>query len=102
LEIALLEKFSALPLIAKVDVLTRLIHVETIHARNAYNMPNQHVFLRQSNEMVHRIAGYVSAILSDRTSSEQEASMLEMLVEAPHLAEKLQVWLESDLPAKAY
>lgn len=83
---AALEKFSALSPMGKVSVLTGLVHAETVHARGAYDRPDQQDALRRSNEMVHRIAGYVSAILDGRTSPEQDASVLQMLADAPHLA----------------
>ena len=87
----LTEAFSALGPNEKAMFLARVAHMATVHARNAYvpdeNYPERNyehpdgVILRDANNFVHRVAGYMMHVL-DRTEGEgQDASVMTMIVE---------------------
>jgi len=85
---AALEKFSGLSPVAKATALTRLVHAETMRARDAGADE-----LRASNILVHDLSGYIAAILDGRTSPEQDAAVLQALSAAPHLIAQLDALL---------
>jgi hypothetical protein len=87
--------FAALPPITKVTLLTRLVHAETLRARDLADP----AALRASNDLVHGITAYICAILDDRRSPDQDAAILQSLSAAPHLLAQLGGLLQGRAPA---
>ena len=76
------DAFSQLSTLHKAKVLARLIHAETVHARDAY-VPREDaadgVRLRKHNEEVHRLSGVLMAVLGERMSADHHDYMLELI-----------------------
>jgi hypothetical protein len=71
--------FSQLSTMSKAKVLARLIHAETIHARDAYTVNSDEadgIRLRERNETVHRLSGFLRAVLGEHMSAAHQASMV--------------------------
>jgi hypothetical protein len=66
------EGLARLSTAGKALVLARLIHAETVHARDAY-VPGEDAAdgarLRKHNETVHRLSGSLTALLGERASA---------------------------------
>lgn len=76
------EGFARLPTTGKALVLARLIHAETVHARDAY-VPGEDaadgVRLREHNETVHRLSGVLKAVLGERMSADHHDYMVGLI-----------------------
>lgn len=84
----------------KARVLARLIHAETIHARDAYtadyDAPDG-IRLRERNETVHRLSGVLMAVLGVRMSVDHHdymVGLIELIVSgSQHRREELARWV---------
>ena len=92
--------FSQLSTMGKAKVLARLIHAETIHARDAYTADydaSDGIRLRERNETAHRLSGFLVAVLGERMSADHHASMvglIELIVSrSSHRREELDRWI---------
>ena len=80
--------FSALPINEKASFLALTAHTQTIFARALYRRnPQDAEGLWRSNEMVHRICGFIAPVLEGMTEPVQEASVIAM------------IFTQSDVPA---
>lgn len=74
--------FARLPTTGKALVLARLIHADTVHARDAY-VPGEDaadgVRLREHNESVHRLSGVLMAVLGERMSADHHDYMVGLI-----------------------
>ncbi len=84
----------------KAKVLARLIHAETIHARDAYTVNSDEadgIRLRERNETVHRLSGFLRAVLGERMSAPHDASMVGLIEpiasRSQHRREELARWI---------
>lgn len=76
--------FLALSSRAKIWVLARTIHMETIHVRGQYlDHPDDAARIYQSSELIHRLAGFINMLSfnpdkfdGDRVHAEYAASYL--------------------------
>jgi hypothetical protein len=76
------DAFSQLSTMGKARVLARLIHAETIHARDAYIVGSDAVAgvrLRDRNETVHRLSGVLKAVLGERMSADHHDYMVSLI-----------------------
>ncbi len=81
-------------------VLARLIHAQTIHARDAYtkhcDAPDG-IRLRERNETVHRLSGVLMAVLGERMSADHHGYMVELIelivAGSQHWREELARWI---------
>ena len=94
------EAFSQLSTLHKATVLARLIHAETVHARDAYVAGEDAadgVRLRKHNEEVHRLSGVLMAVLGERMSTNHREYMLELIElivsRSHHRREELARWI---------
>ena len=92
--------FSQLSTIGKAKVLARLIHAETIHARDAYITNSDAadgIRLRKHNETVHHLSGRLMALLRERVSAAQDdyiVGMIELIASSsPRRHEELERWI---------
>ena len=76
------DAFSQLSTVGKAMVLARLIHAQTIHARDAYtadyDAPDG-IRLRERNETVHRLSGVLMAVLGERMSADHHDYMVGLI-----------------------
>ena len=94
------DAFLRLSTIGKARVFARLIHAETVYARDAY-VPGEDaadgVRLRKHNEEVHRMSGRLMALLGERVSAEQGdyiVGHVELIVAgSPRRREELERWI---------
>ena len=94
------QDFASLSTAGKAFVLARLIHAETVHARDAY-VPGEAaadgVRLRKHNETVHRLSGVLKAVLSKRVSADHHDYMVELIElitsGSPNRREQLERWM---------
>jgi hypothetical protein len=94
------EGFARLSTTGKALVLARLIHAETVYARDAYtadyDAPDA-VRLREHNETVHRLSGALMAVLSERVSATHYDSivgLVELVVSSsPRRREEFERWI---------
>ena len=97
---ALRDAFLQLSIIGKAWVFARLIHAETVHARDAY-VPGEDaadgVRLRKHNEEVHRLSGRLAALLDDRVSAAQDDYIFGQIewiaASSPRRREELERWI---------
>jgi hypothetical protein len=102
------ERFSSLRPDAKAIFLSRVAHMATIAARESYvqtaDQPErtyEHpdgIILRDANNFVHRVTGYIPHVLKGTEGVGQDASVIEMIAEyfGEHkLAPYLDKWLEN-------
>jgi len=81
--------------------LARVVHDATILARNAYVTNYEHpdgVRLRNANEFVHRVSGYIMHVLNSTEGDGQDAFVIAMIVEnakASGREDKLVDWLRN-------
>ena len=100
------EAFSALGPNEKAMFLARVAHMATIAARDSYvpdkNYPGRDyehpdgVILRDANNFVHRVAGYMMHVLNRTEGEGQDASVMGMILDyfrARHLERYLNQWL---------
>ena len=76
------DAFSQLSTLGKGKVLARMIHAETIHARDAYTADYEApdgVRLRERNETVHRLSGVMMAVLGERMTATHHDYMVELI-----------------------
>lgn len=63
MEETIIDDFVALSIAAKIAVLARTIHMETIHVRSAFaDRPGDVGYLYSSSEFVHRLSGFIMAM----------------------------------------
>jgi hypothetical protein len=94
------DAFSRLSTIGKAMVLARLIHAETIHARDAYtanyDAPDG-LRLRERNETVHRLSGVLMAVLGERMSAAHHDYMMDLIelivARSPYRRDELMRWI---------
>jgi hypothetical protein len=94
------DAFLRLSTIGKARVFARLIHAETVRARDAY-VPGEDtadgVRLRTHNEEVHRMSGRLMALLGERVSSSQDdyiVGQVEFIAAgSPRRREELERWI---------
>ncbi len=84
----------------KAKVLARLIHAETIHARDAYTVNSDEgdgIRLRERNETVHRLSGVLKAVLGEHMSSDHDdymVGLIELIASrSQHRREELARWI---------
>jgi hypothetical protein len=94
------DAFSQLSTVGKARVLARLIHAETIHARDAYIVGSDAadgVRSRARNETVHRLSGVLKAVLSERMSANHHdymVGLIELIAgSSQHRREDLARWI---------
>jgi hypothetical protein len=91
-DVTLLSKrFSSLKPDAKAVFLSRVAHMATIAARDSYVQTADHsertydrpdgIILRDANNFVHRVTGYIPHVLKGTEGVGQDASVIEMIVE---------------------
>ncbi len=91
--------FTTLSPNGKATFLTRVAHVQTIHARAAYldyaNDPTDvdAAALRRSNEFIHKLCGYSLQCLRGNTTAEQDASFVAMILDSGYPVDDLSRWL---------
>jgi hypothetical protein len=98
--------FSSLEPTGKAMFLARVAHMATVAAREAYApsqaYPEQSyeqpdaIILRDANNFVHRVTGYIPHVLAGTELAGQDASVMAMIVEhfrARHLEPYLAQWL---------
>jgi hypothetical protein len=76
------DTFSQLSTLGKAKVLARLIHAETVHARDAYTSNDDApdgIRLRERNETVHRLSGVLMAVLGERMSADHHDHMVGLI-----------------------
>jgi hypothetical protein len=92
-------RFSALSPSGKAMFLARVAHAATVYAREAYAYAHQDgVLLRNNNEFVHRVIGYIMCVLTSSEGEGQDGSIMEMIAEyfrAHRVEEPLFGWLEN-------
>lgn len=92
------DAFLRLSTIGKARVFARLIHAETVYARDAY-VPGEDaadgVRLRKHNEEVHRMSGRLMALLGERVSAEQDdvGQVALIVAGSPRRREDLERWI---------
>jgi hypothetical protein len=94
------QDFASLSTAGKALVLARLIHAETVHARDAY-VPGEAaadgVRLRKHNETVHRLSGSLTALPGERVSathSDSIVGMVELVASSsPRRREEFERWM---------
>jgi hypothetical protein len=97
----LADLFSALPPIQKAIFLARVAHEATVRARDAYAGDHGHpdgITLRNANEFVHRITGYITHVLMSSEMEGQDASVMNMIAhnsKAAGYEAKLADWLRN-------
>ncbi|ATY30818.1 hypothetical protein [Sphingomonas psychrotolerans] len=65
--------FVALSSRAKIAVLARTIHMETIHVRGAHlDHPDDPMRLYQSSEFIHRLSGFIMRLTRDPDLGERD------------------------------
>jgi hypothetical protein len=75
------KSFAALPADGQARVLARLIHMETIHVRSAHlDDPNDTRSLYASSEFIHRLSGFILAVLNTDSPSGREAGMIDTIL----------------------
>ncbi len=73
--------FAALPAYGQARVLARLIHMETIHVRSAHlDDPNDTGSLYASSEFIHRLSGFLLAVLNPDSPAERDARMIDTIL----------------------
>ena len=94
------DAFSQLSTMGKARVLARLIHAETIHARDAYVVGSDAadgIRLRARNETVHRLSGVLKAVLDERMSADHHdymVGLIELIVSgSPRRRDELMRWV---------
>lgn len=98
--IDLRDAFLRLSTIGKARIFARLIHAETVHARDAYtadyDAPDG-IRLRERNETVHRLSGHLMALLGERVSaahSDSIVGLIELIASSsPRRREELERWI---------
>ena len=92
--------FSQLSTMGKAKVLARLVHAETIHARDAYIANSDAadgIRLRERNETVHRLSGVLKAVLGERMSADHHdymVGLIELIVaRSQHRRDELVRWI---------
>jgi hypothetical protein len=98
--------FSALRPNAKAMFLAQVAHMATVAARDSYVTTDAHpernyehpdaIILRDANNFVHRVTGYISHVLDGTEGEGQDASVMSMIAEHFHkhqLAHYLPKWL---------
>ena len=98
--IDLRDAFSRLSILDKARIFARLIHTETVHARDAYVAGDDAadgVRLREHNETVHRLSGRLMALLDERLSAAQYdyvVGLIELIASSsPRRREELERWI---------
>lgn len=100
------DAFSQLSTIGKARFIARLIHAQTIHARDAY-VANADAAdggrLRKYNETVHRLSGILMAVLGERMSADHHDYIVGLieLVAASNRREDLERWIAKADTGKA-
>jgi hypothetical protein len=84
-------RFSSLPTSDKVMFLARVAHMATIAARNSYISTKEYPernfenpdgpMLRDANNFVHRVTGYMMHVLDSSEMEGQDASVIAMIAE---------------------
>lgn len=94
------DAFLRLSTIGKARVFARLIHAETVHARDAYVAGEEAadgVRLRTHNEEVHRMSGRLMALLGERMSPAQDDYIFGQVefiaASSPRRREELERWI---------
>ncbi|RYG16138.1 hypothetical protein EON82_25375 [bacterium] len=73
--------FTILPADSQARVLARLIHMETIHVRSAHlDDPNDTKSLYASSEFMHRLSGFILAVLNTDSPAGREAGMIDTIL----------------------
>src|SRR3989344_4116930 len=73
--------FAAIPADSRARVLARLIHMETIHVRSAHlDDPNDTKSLYASSEFMHRLSGFILAVLNTDSPPGREAGMMDTIL----------------------
>jgi hypothetical protein len=89
--------FCALSSAHKAEFLANVIHDATISARGAYvdnyDLPDG-VRLREANEFVHRIAGYIPHVLNGTEMGGQAESLIAMIFEEMPGRLRHEQWIE--------
>ena len=92
--------FMRLSTLSKARVFARLIHAETVRARDAYVAGEDAadgVRLRKHNEEVHRMSGRLMALLGERVSAEQDDYIFGQIefiaASSPRQREGLKRWI---------
>jgi hypothetical protein len=95
----LADLFSALSPAQKATFLSRVAHEATVYAREAYAGDYERpdgVILRNANEFVHRVTGYITHLLNGSEGEGQDAPVMAMIVHHSNLAgyeSRLADWL---------
>lgn len=79
----LADLFSALSPAQKATFLARVAHQATVCARAAYAGDYEHpdgIALRNTNEFVHRVTGYITHVLNGSEGEGQDAPVIAMIV----------------------
>ena len=95
-------RFSALPPDGKAAFLARVAHNSTVDARTAYCEDYRNpdgAKLRDFNEFVHRVTGYIPHVLDRSEGVGQDASVMAMIFDfygaaTPAREKQLADWLE--------
>ena len=73
--------FAALLADGQARVLSRLIHMETIHVRSAHvDDPNDTGSLYASSEFIHRLSGFLLAVLNPDSPADRDARMIDTIL----------------------
>lgn len=73
--------FAALPADSQASVLARLIHMETIHVRSAHlDDPSDTKRLYASSEFIHRLSGFILAVLKADSPPAREKGMIDTIL----------------------
>lgn len=98
--------FAGLPADSQARVLARLIHMETIHVRSAHlDDPSDTKSLYASSEFIHRLSGYVLAVLNADSSPGRETGMINTILRSVEprgqfYVNRLAEWITAETNAK--
>ena len=92
----LARRFSGLGRTGKAEFLSRVAHGQTIRARESYaEQYDDAAALAVSNELVHRLVGYIVQVLTRDTEADQDASVIQMIIEfANYDPGRYSLWLD--------
>jgi len=100
--------FAALPAESQARVLARLIHMETIHVRSAHlDDPSDTKSLYASSEFIHRLSGFVLAVLNADSPPGRETGMIKTILRSVEprgqfYVDRLAEWITAEANSKVH
>jgi hypothetical protein len=98
--------FASLSFDSQARVLARLIHMETIHVRSAHlDDPSDTKSLYASSEFIHRLSGFILAVLNADSPPGREAGMINTILRSVEprgqfYVDRLDEWIAAETNPK--